>query len=155
MAYGRMPDGSIAEIPGDMFGIVEEIAFRWPNLKVQFLNPQRANIEDAPYRVVEMTPNGPRTVCDVWELDRRLIDRLHLMDSAKIDVLGALEAHNAKAKANETAKRDEYLGQGSDLIKSTVTQFGKGKLEFNYTNEAGQKRVITEHGAKDKTTEVL
>lgn len=155
MAYGLMPDGSLAEIPGDLFGIVEEINFRWPSLTVQYLNPERANIGDAPYRIVENTPNGPMFVCSVWELDRRLIDRLHLMNSANVDVVKELEKHNAKVKKAEQAKAEETLGEGADLARSAVEHFGKGKIKFEYTNDAGQKRVVTEYGAKDKTTEVL
>jgi hypothetical protein len=152
---GMTSDGELVEVPGDMFRIKDEIESRWPRLKVQYLDPDRAGIQDPPYRVVEMTREGPRQVLAVWELNQAVIDRLHLMNSANIDVLAELEKHNAKKKEAEKKAQDEHFAEGADMISSVVDHFGKGKLEFKYTNKEGQKRVIKDGVATDKEVKVL
>lgn len=152
---GLLANGDLVEVPGDMFRIKREIEERWPRLRIQYLDPDRAGIADPPYRVVEMTANGPVQVMAVWELDQSVIDRLHLMNSANIDVLAEIEKANAKKKADEKKAEDEKFSEGADFIATAVEHFGRGKLEFKYTNEAGQKRVIKDGVATDKETKVL
>lgn len=155
MAHGLLHDGSVAEIPGDMFRVVEEIQFRWPNLRVLYLNPERAGVMDAPYKIVEMTKNGPMFVMDVWELDQRVIERLHLANGANVDVEKVIEKHNAKLKAEKERKAKEELADSSDKLATIIKHFDKGKMDFKYVNDHGQKREITEHGVRDVTTKVL
>lgn len=155
MAQGLLHDGTVAEVPGDMFRVVEEIRFRWPNLRVLFLNPERAGVLDAPYKIVEMTQNGPMFVMDVWELDQRVIERLHLANGANVDVDKLVQEHNAKVRAEEKRKAKEELEDSTDKLATAIKHFDKGKLEFKFVNEHGQKRVVNEHGARDVVTEVL
>lgn len=155
MARGLLPDGTLAEVPGDMFRIVEEIHFRWPNLRVLYLNPERAGVLDAPYKIMEMTQTGPMFVMDVWELDQRVVEKLHMINGANVDVQKELEKFNAVVKAAEDKRKEDELADSSDKLATAIKHFDKGKLTFKYTNDRGQKRVVTERGAKDVTTEVL
>ena len=157
MARGLLPDGTVAEVPGDMFGVVEEILYRWPNLRVQFLNPEVAGVGDAPYRIIERTADGRELpVMDVWELDQRVIENLHLANGANVDVNKLVEEHNARVKREEKRVAQEELEDSSDKLKTALEHFGKGKLEFKYTNDEGQKRVVREDGRRrDVTTKVL
>lgn len=157
MARGLLPDGTVAEVPGDMFGVVEEILYRWPNLRVQFLNPEVAGVGDAPYRIIERTPDGRELpVMNVWELDQRVIERLHLANGACVDIEKLVDEHNAKVQREEKRVAEDQLGESADKLATALEHFGKGKIEFKYTNDAGQKRVVREDGRrKDVTTKVL
>ncbi len=52
-------------------------------------------------------------------------------------------------------RKEDELADSSDKLATAIKYFDKGKLTFKYTNDRGQKRVVTERGAKDVTTEVL
>ena len=156
MARGIVPlTGEEVEVPGDMFRVVEEITSRWPRLRVQFVDPDRSELNDPPYRVVELTPEGPVQVCAVWELNQTLIEKLHLMNAAGIDVEAAITAHNAKKREAEKKAEAEKNAEAADKTASVLKHFGKGKLEFHYTTDDGQKRVVSEAGSRDKETKVL
>lgn len=152
---GQLANGELVEVPGDIFRIKDEIESRWPRLRLQYLDPDRAGIGDPPYRVVELTATGPVQVLAVWELNQSVVDRLHLMNSANIDVLAEIDKHNRKKKEADKKAQDEHFAEGSDMLSTAVNHFGKGKLEFHYTNEAGQKRIIKDGKAVDKETKVL
>lgn len=155
MALGRTPDGEVVEVPGDMFGIVNEIARLWPKLRVMYLNPERANVMDPPYKIFELTEFGPMHVMDVWNLDQRVLHDLHLRNSANVDVLAEIDKANAAKKLADQKAQEESFGEAADFNKSMLEHFGKGKLEFHYTSDDGRKRVVTEHGGRDKTSEVV
>lgn len=150
--------GEVVEVPGDLFKIAEEVVERWPNLRIQYLDPDRASVGDAPYRVVEYTQNGPVVVCDVWQLDQSLITKLMMSDASKFDIQKDIEKHNAKVKEAERKKVDEAFAEGADHIKSATEHLRKGKLEFRYTNQHGQKRIIRDEkdgGNRDNRSKVL
>jgi hypothetical protein len=151
--FGR----DFAEVEDDLFGVVKEIMRIWPNLRVQYLDPDRALLSDAPYRIVEELKTGElKQVFSVWSLDSSVIDRLHAIDSHRgIDIEALVEAENAKVRKNQEAKAQEELAAGADIVASAVGHFRQGKLEFQYTNDHGDKRVIREDGARSKKVEVL
>jgi len=139
-------NGELAEVDDDLFGIVSEIKRLWPNLTVQFLDPDRAGLSDPPYRIVEHTINGPVQVMALWSLDSTVLDKLHMSNSQRVDIEALVDKENAKVKAAEKAKAEEENSQGADIAASIMNHFNHGKLEFNYTNEHGEKRVVREDG---------
>jgi len=149
-------NGELAEVDDDLFGIVSEIKRLWPNLTVQFLDPDRAGLSDPPYRIVEHTINGPVQVMALWSLDSTVLDKLHMSNSQRVDIEALVDKENAKVKAAEKAKTEEDNAQGADIAASIMNHFNHGKLEFNYTNEHGEKRVVREDGfAGPKKIEVI
>lgn len=136
-------------VEDDMLGVVREIARLYPNLTVQFLDPDRALLEDPPYRIVEHTPQGLKQVMAVWQLDKSVLDRLHAINSYNVDVEKAIEEHNAKVKKEKEYKKAEELGQAADVSASAINHLGAGKMKFQYRNEAGEKRVIREDGTRN------
>ena len=156
MAYAKLENGELAEVPSDLFNIVKEIEFRWFNLRVQYANPDRTGINDPPFRIIEDTMDGPVQVLAVWELNQSVIDKLHMMNShSGIDIQAEMEKANAKAKADLAAKDEEAKGSAFDILQSSVTHFNKGKLQFNYTNEDGEKRIVKEGYNGPKETKVM
>jgi len=162
MGKGLTVTGEIVEVPDDLFDIVGEITYRWPNLWVQYANPDSPVnkrgicLGDAPYRIMERTPNGPVPVFSFWKLDHSVIDRLHMLNSANVDVLAEMDKANAKLKADMQTKAAEELAESADMAQSTLKHFGKGKIKFSYTNEHGEKRVIVDGlNGPDRKTKVL
>ena len=148
--------GELAEVPDDLLGIVKEIYRLWPNLRVQYLDPDRAGLSDPPFRIVEMTQQGPVQVMAVWCLDQTVLDKLHMSNGQKFDIEALVDKENAKIKAAQEAKNQEELGAASDLLVSMQNQFNKGKMAFQYTNDVGEKRVVREDGTRGtKKVEVL
>lgn len=150
MARGLTVTGEIVEVPEDLFRIRDEIESRWPNLWVTYLNPDTPTtakrvgpcLGDAPFIIWERTQQGPRQVMSVWQLDQSVIDKLHLMNSANVDVLAEIDKHNDKLRRDMERENEEMLAEGRDMSASALSHFGKGKIEFKYTNDHGEKRVI-------------
>lgn len=138
-------NGELAEVDDDLFGIVNEIRFRYPNLKVQFADPSRCGIQDPPYRIVERTAKGDVQVLAVWSLDRRTLDQLALMDSHNVDIQKLVEETNAKIKKEQEYKTDQENLEGADVVTSMINHFQKGKIEFKY-DKGTEKRIVREEG---------
>lgn len=87
-------------IEEDVLGVVRAIQAYDENLVVQYLDPnQHSDITDAPYRIMEKCPDGHyRLVFSVWELDNRVLDRLHAADTQKHDILGRVDRSNNSVK---------------------------------------------------------
>lgn len=129
----------------DMLGVVEEIQYRWPNLRVQFLNPDFAkDLVDAPYQIVERTQDGrERIVLQVWNMDRSVLDKLHMMDQANVDVQKLYDDQVAKAKAEKDAKKAEESGANQDLLATGMKHLNSGKLRFTFRDEeSGDLKVV-------------
>ena len=150
------PLGELVEVPSDLFKIKDEIEYRWTNLKVQYLDPDRAGVVDPPFRIIEMTPTGPVQVLAVWELTPLVVDQLHMMNShAGIDVQAELDKHNAKVRAEKTYEHDQVNSERAEVSATALTHFGKGKIQFNYTNDTGEKRIIRDGIQGPKEVKVL
>jgi len=129
----------------DMLGVVEEIQYRWPNLRVQYLDPSRASgIVDAPYQIVERTQDGrERVVLQVWNMDRSVLDKLHMMDQANVDVQKLYDDQVAKAQAEKDAKKAEEAGVNQDLLATGMKHLSSGKLRFTFRDEeSGDLKVV-------------
>lgn len=148
-------NGELAEVDDDLFGIVNEIRFRYPNLKVQFADPSRCGVQDPPYRIVERTATGDVQVLAVWNLDRRTLDQLELMNSHNVDIEKLIEDTNAKIKKEQEYKTEQTNLEGADILTSMVNHFQKGKLQYEYDN-GNEKRIVRDDGKTyAKGTEVI
>jgi hypothetical protein len=149
----ELPDNPLIEIaPGiaveqDVLGIVEEVTARWPHLRVQYLPPERfTEVTDAPYQVVEQLPDGRDVlVCQVWTLDRRLIDQLHAADTwalkFKQDMLFAMEQQNANRRADIKKENRERTDAEDEMVADVLRS---PKDTFTATNPVtGKKHKFT------------
>ena len=147
-------NGELAEVDDDLFGIVHEIRFRYPNLYVQFADPSRCGIQDPPYRIVERTAQGDVQVLAVWSLDRRTLDQLELMNSHNVDIQKLIEETNAKVKKEKEYKVEQDNLEGADVVASMIKHFNKGRIEFKYDN-GNEKRIVREDGNFAKKSGVI
>lgn len=125
------------------YEIVRKIQEYDPNLRVQYLDPERASdLTDAPYRILELCPDGiPRVVFTVWELDERVIERLHRADSQRGNILQGLDGRNLLV---EKARKRRYDDE-SDALKGLVADVLRSpKDTYSATNPVtGEKHTFT------------
>lgn len=124
--------------------IVREIQDRWPNLKVRYLDPDKlAHATDHPFTIWERCADGVERI--VYGFDRigpELIEDLHKMDQAQVnldEVVRKIEADAAKQAAEKEAEED---GEAGDLLAVGVKHFNSGKLKFRFTDKNGDKKVV-------------
>ncbi len=112
-------DGAIVE--RDALRIVEKLQEYDDRLYVLCLDPDRAEINDAPFIVVREKDNGSsERVLEAWELDDKIIERVWAADCSKHDILDKL-VKMEQAKKNELDKKHaEEMGSATELLVSAV-----------------------------------
>lgn len=125
------------------YEIVRKIQEYDPNLRVQYLDPERASdITDAPYRILEICPDQiPRVVFSVWELDERVIERLHRADTQKGNILFGLDGANLLA---EKQRHRRYEDEEDALKEMVADVLRSPKEKYSATNPVtGEKHEFT------------
>lgn len=125
------------------YEIVRKIQDYDPNLRVQYLDPARGgDITDAPYRILELCPDGiPRVVFTVWELDERIIERLHRADTQKGNILHGLDGSNLLA---EKQRHRRYEDEEDALKEMVADVLRSPKDTYKATNPVtGEKHTFT------------
>jgi hypothetical protein len=117
-------------VESDVLNVVEKIRAYDPNLRVKYCDPARSAIGDAPYKIVEVCPDGfERVVFDVWVLDETVLERLHAADNQKHDILSRLDGANLFAKRNEARRYEEQKLEAKDIVSSYLSS-PKGRWSF-------------------------
>jgi hypothetical protein len=144
-----------ALVEKDVLGVVQEIQRRWPNLRVQFLDPDAVpDLLDAPFQIVETDMTGrDRIVLAVWTLDNAVISHLEAIDSHQgYDLNAALDKANAKAKKAEQDQWSNLRGSATELVAGVV---GSTKDTYSFTDaETGRKittRTTGPHTVKEES----
>lgn len=121
-------------VESDVYNIVLKVKEYDPNLSVKVL-ARNADLTDAPYILVERCPDGiERKVFDIWELDDRVLDRLHNADRLKNDVLANIDKVNAARRRELKRRYEERILEANDIVK-TALRSPKGS--FSFKNEQG------------------
>lgn len=124
----EMADGTYVE--EDTLRIAQKIAEYDPNLRLKYCAAV-GSPGDAPYRLVELCPDGvERIVFDIWELDDRVMDKLHEADNQRRDVQGLLDVANQQAK-NEEVRRFRELKEEQDGIAEAIIKNNKSVFRFH------------------------
>lgn len=141
MGFIPLSDGSF--IDEDVLGVVEEIRRRWPNLRVQYLDPSRAaDVTDYPYRILELNKrNEWSVVYQCWELDNRVLIALANMDASRVDLDKKFEEEVAKAAKAKKDKEEEVSGATKDVL-ATGAQVLRKQSSFSFKDEDGNKHVV-------------
>lgn len=136
----QIAEGVIVE--DDVLGIVKAIQLYDSNLVVQFADPDRAEFFDAPYRIVEVCPDGfRRVVLTCWKLDKTILERLFAADNKKHDVLLSLEGKNLLAKREQQRRYEEQRGLAKDII---IHVLKSPKTTYTAVDELnGHRKLIT------------
>lgn len=113
-------DGYVVE--EDLLGVIGEIQTRWPELKVQYLDPSKfAEPGEAPWRIVETCKDGvDRLVCQVWEFDKRVIERIYAADMQNPDFLKNLDAHNIAVRLESERRFKEEMDEAQDIVEHVI-----------------------------------
>lgn len=134
----------------DVLGIVEQIQEYDPNLYVQFCDPDRAEIGDAPYRIMEHCRDGiDRVVFYAWRLDGSVLDRIRLADTQRIHVIENLEKKNAAAKKEMLRRYQDKREAEQDIIRHLVASH---KVDYTFPRPS-DGAIVKVH--PDQPSEVL
>jgi len=115
--------GRWVELEDDVVRVYNEVKRLWPELEIKYC--ENPDIGDAPYMVIERTPDGAEHgVLTAWQLDDRLLDLLHQADTARHDVQAMLDRTNAQAKAAQQSKALSWRDYCKDLITSAARHIG-------------------------------
>jgi hypothetical protein len=128
--------GRGVRVEQDVLGIVEEIRRRFPVLDVQFLDPGRfEEITDAPYRIIEHCADGfDRVVFSTWQLDKRVLDRIHDADTLRGNILDRIDANNSHLRAGEKQRFQERLAEAADIAKHVL----RARTTYSFKNTNGE-----------------
>ena len=109
-------DGAMVE--KDALLIAERLAEYDPNLYVICIDPEVSEINDAPFIIAEMCPDGNmRRIFECWELNQSVIDRVMASDTSKYDILRDMDKINARVKADAQNRYKEAALENLDISK--------------------------------------
>lgn len=136
-----------AAVERDLLGVVAEITRRYPNLRVQYLDPSRAmGVSDAPYQIVERCKDGTdETVLQVWELDNRVLQQLEAINSHTHDLQAIVERSNKLAKEREEKLFHDSLQDAHEKAASVI----KSNKDTYVLDDNGKRITIRSNGEYD------
>ena len=133
-------DGQIVE--RDALHIAERIHEYDENLELVCLDPDKAGINDAPFLVLELLPNGTRTVAfEAWSLDERLLERIYNADKRRVDSLVLIDDMMKKKRLDNEKRYQERSDERKDIMLSALVN---QKTTFSLKNREGDKVTIDE-----------
>lgn len=143
----RLEDGSYIE--RDLLNIVQKVQEFDPNLRIQYLDPNRTSEPgDAPYRIVETCRDGvDRLVFSVWELDDRVIERLYAADMLNPDFIKNLDATNLMARLNSQRRFREEMDEAKDIVEHVVSST-KGR--YSIPSADGEGVILIDDTAPER-----
>lgn len=147
MSYFDPGDGNMVMVDGmmverDALSIAEKIHEYDENLEVMCLDPSYAQVNEAPFVIVERRGDILIRVFEAWELDERILDRLYLSDRNRTDVQNLLagkqlEIRNAR-ESRYKEKKDKSNEMILDIIKSPKSSYSvkkdNGDILTHYEN---------------------
>jgi hypothetical protein len=147
----ELADGSYVE--SDVLNVVEKIRAYDPNLNVKYCDPALAEFGDAPYKVVELCPDGvERIVFYVWELNETVLERIFAADNARNNVLVGLDNNNLLAKQIERRRYEEIKLEDQDII-SHYLKSPKGRYSFRRRSDEALVTIDDQEGRRHKVKE--
>lgn len=127
-----------------MHDIVERIKDYDDRLEVLCVDPNNCAFSEAPFVLAEVTPSGEVfKVFEFWELNDAILERIYLADTRRVDVLLAIDKHNAQVKADRDRRYQEARDEKIDLV-STIVKGMRTKSEFSIRRDSGEKVTFYE-----------
>lgn len=133
-------DGNLVE--RDALKVVEELKRIDPNIEVVCLDPNRANVNDAPFIICEICPDGQmRRIFEAWALDKTVIDRVRAADMNRgIDLLNEVDAINSIIKKENQRRYRDEMDSKKELVAS-IARSNKSSFSF-IDQKTGEKVTI-------------
>jgi len=139
MAKGITHTGHVVEIEDDVMGVVNEIHDRWPDLRVQYLDPERfPDLADAPFQIVDSTGYGDM---QVWQLDRRVVDQLSLRDRSQRDLKALVDKEFERSKREKEAVEGSVRAEKKDVLNHI---FRSPKGSYTFKNDRGETVKVSD-----------
>lgn len=129
-------DGVLCE--EDVYRIVERVREYDPNLDIIALNPNHRDIDvtDAPYVLVEKCKDGQwRPISEFWVLDERVMQVVESADMNRRDLLAAIDGQNAKVRAEEARRYEDFRAEAADIVKHVAGMKSKYTVQDPRTGE--------------------
>lgn len=147
----ELADGSLVE--RDVLNIVEKIRNYDSNLLVKYVDPNRINLGDAPYRITERCPDGmERLIMEVWKLDETVLDRIMAADNSRNNVLLSIDSANLLAEKIQKRRYEEICLEDQDLMTSYLKS-PKGKYSFRRRKDEALVIIDDQEGRKHTVKE--
>jgi hypothetical protein len=129
-------DGHVVE--RDALRIAEAIKDYDENLELICLDPDLADVNDAPFIVCERrkVDGALIRIMEAWQLDDRILERIYAADTQRSDVLLGLEKKEAQLRRDQESRYQEKRDANKDLVESIVKN-----MKSKYTFEKDGKRV--------------
>jgi response regulator RpfG family c-di-GMP phosphodiesterase len=132
-------DGQIVE--RDSLRIAEKIKEFDPNLEVFCLDPELADVNDAPFVIVEYVNGVFKRVMEAWTLDDQVLHRLHFAHSTTVEELTQKYEDLKKVQYDRKMSRYKEIKEAKkDLVKHIVAD-----KHSNYSfkdEETGEKVTV-------------
>lgn len=116
----------------DVLRIAERISEYDDNLYLQYADPARSNLYDAPYRLVERCKDGiDRVVFVIWELNEAVLERIYAADTSKHNILESIERKNLLAKQAQIRRYQDKMDMAADIVRHIVES---PKTRYSFPN---------------------
>jgi len=139
--------GNGAIVERDVLGVAAEISRRWPNLRVQYLEPGSSfGVTEAPYQIVERGKNGKEYVAmQVWQLDSSVIKRLEAIDTNYVDIDAVVTRANENAKREQRRLEQESMHEAHEKFAAVV----RSPKDTYVVTDGDKKITIRSNGEHD------
>ena len=132
--------------------IVERIKDIDDSLEVLCVDPSTCTFSEAPFVLAEIrpTPNGLRAfkVFEFWELNDSVVERVHLADSKKHDILQMIDDNNSRLRDELQRSHRDKMESKKDLVAHIIADT-KSKYSY-YDEDRDAKVTIYEDGRLPK-----
>lgn len=131
--------GASIEVESDLLDVVQEIRARWPYLAVRYLDPDaHREITDYPYIIVNQMG---RVVLGVWKLDRSVIERLQMMESAAREVREQVDKELRRRQRELDQKWQDARAERRDIMMHI---FRSPKGSYTFKNDRDELVKVTD-----------
>lgn len=140
-------DGQMVE--KDALRVAEALRDYDENLSIICIDPNVADINDAPFIIAQKCPDGVlRRVFECWELNNTVLERIEASDTTRNDIQSYIEYKNAESRKESRMryqeKRWEIKDIGASLLKNK-------KSSFTYSDPTtGEKVTIHENKPSER-----
>jgi hypothetical protein len=126
-------DGQIVE--RDALRVAEELKRYDPNLEVICLDPEKADVNDAPFIICEYVNGVFKRIFETWCLDDRVLDRIKLADQQKFDPSLRLEDLEKVNYERKLSRFKDVMGEKKDLVQHVASMKSKYVFKDEQTGE--------------------
>lgn len=129
-------DGMLVE--SDALRVAEALKAYDPNLEVICVDPDKAEVNEAPFLICEYVNGAFRRIFETWVLDNRVLDRIKLSDTQSNNILLNIDKTNEVNYQRKQQRFKDILNDKNDLVLHIVKD---KKSRYSYKDEATGEKV--------------